>query len=232
MVLAAGFHNHQQNNHHQQNHQHQHIEVGSEILVPAGRCLTDDNVRQKLDSGAILVHGKEELPLGYDVATTEDNNRKRRPYSAGYLFNHHNGLENEDDERRRLSDDELLRVRRSDGRRRLRSAGSDHEDYAYGQNKNKNDEIKDKNANAHHVTRINGEVASSRRQSATLPRRRRRRALSGSFTGNPLPPHRVTPDGTAIYYWCELPRRPGSQGKFFLPFPRPAPSPQKYPFIH
>ncbi|XP_011630132.1 uncharacterized protein LOC105422465 isoform X1 [Pogonomyrmex barbatus] len=208
-----GFHNHQQNNH-QQNHQHQHIEVGSEILVPAGRCLTDDYVRQKLDSGAILVHGKEELPLGYGVATaTEDNNRKRRPYSAGHLYNHHNGLENDEEERRRLSDDELLRVRRSDGRRRLRSAGSDHEDYTYGQNKNKNDEIRDKNANAHHhVThRANGEVALSRRQCATLPRRRRRRALSGSFAGNPLPPHRVTPDGTAIYYWCELPRRPGSQ---------------------
>lgn len=228
VVLAAGFHhNHQHNNHHQQNHQHQHIEVGSEILVPAGRCLTDDNVRQKLDSGAILVHGKEELPLGYDdvATTTEDNNRKRRPYSAGHLFNHHNGLENDDEEQRRLSDDELLRVRRLDGRRRLRSAGSDHEDYANGQNnKNKNDEIRDKNANAHHhhhdATRANNDVASTRRQSATLPRRRRRRALSGSFAGNPLPPHRVTPDGTAIYYWCELPRRPGSQGKF-LPISYP-----------
>ncbi|EFN85064.1 Uncharacterized protein C22orf9-like protein [Harpegnathos saltator] len=208
-----GFHN----QHNQQNHQHHHIEVGSEILVPAGACLTDDNVRQKLDSGAILVHGKEELPLGYDdVATTEDNNRKRRPYSAGQLLNHEhrlNGLENDDEERRRLSDDELLRVRRTDGRRRLRSAGSDHEDYTTannGLNKNKNDEpIRDKNANAR-VTRGNSDAAA-RRQSATLPRRRRRRALSGSFAGNPLPPHRVTPDGTAIYYWCELPRRPGSQ---------------------
>lgn len=223
MVLATGFHHNHQHNNHQQNHQHQHIEVGSEILVPAGRCLTDDNVRQKLDSGAILVHGKEELPLGYDVGT-DDNNRKRRPYSAGHLFNHHNGLENDDEEHRRLSDDELLRVRRIDGRRRLRSAGSDHEDYANGQNnRNKNDEIRDKNANAHQdATRANNDVAFARRQSATLPRRRRRRALSGSFVGNPLPPHRVTPDGTAIYYWCELPRRPGSQGKF-LPISYPSP---------
>lgn len=222
VVLAAGFHN----QHNQQNHQHHHIEVGSEILVPAGACLTDDYVRQKLDSGAILVHGKEELPLGYDDVAThaEDNSRKRRPYSAGHLLNHEHrlngGLENDDDdERRRLSDDELLRVRRADGRRRLRSAGSDHEDYTTannGLNKNKNDEpIRDKNANAR-VTRANSDAAA-RRQSATLPRRRRRRALSGSFAGNPLPPHRVTPDGTAIYYWCELPRRPGSQGKFIPP---------------
>ncbi|XP_003393771.1 uncharacterized protein LOC126918316 isoform X1 [Bombus affinis] len=184
------------------NHQHNHIEVGSEILVPAAACLTDDNVRQKLDAGAILVHGKEELPY------EEDNNRKRRPYSTGQI-NHEriNNLEN-DEEHRRLSDDEVVRVRRTDGRRRLRSAGSDHEEYYTGRNKNKNDEqMRDKNANAR-ITRGN---LTTHRQSATLPRRRRRRALSGSFAGNPLPPHRVTPDGTAIYYWCELPRRPGSQ---------------------
>ncbi|XP_011503562.1 PREDICTED: uncharacterized protein KIAA0930 homolog isoform X2 [Ceratosolen solmsi marchali] len=54
-----------------------------------------------------------------------------------------------------------------------------------------------------------GDVRDER--SATLPRRRRRKAYSGYFTGNLLPPHRVTPDGTAIYYWCELPRCPGSQ---------------------
>ncbi|XP_076235718.1 uncharacterized protein LOC143180076 isoform X2 [Calliopsis andreniformis] len=190
-----------------QNHQHNHIEVGSEILVPAAPCLTDDNVRQKLDAGAIMVHGKEELPLGYEEGQ-EDNNRKRRPYSTGQI-NHEriNNLEN-DEEHRRLSDDEVFRSRRPDGRRRLRSAGSDHEEYFTGRNKNTNDEpIRDKNANAR-ITRGN---LTTHRQSATLPRRRRRRALSGSFTGNPLPPHRVTPDGTAIYYWCELPRRPGSQ---------------------
>ncbi|XP_016920202.1 uncharacterized protein LOC108002821 isoform X2 [Apis cerana] len=189
-----------------QNHRHNHIEVGSEILVPAAPCLTDDNVRQKLDAGAILVHGKEELPLGYEEA---DNNRKRRPYSTGQI-NHEriNNLEN-DEEHRRLSDDELVRVRRTEGgRRRLRSAGSDQEEYYTGRNKNKNDDqLRDKNANAR-ITRGN---LTTHRQSATLPRRRRRRALSGSFAGNPLPPHRVTPDGTAIYYWCELPRRPGSQ---------------------
>ncbi|XP_026671314.1 uncharacterized protein LOC108627332 isoform X4 [Ceratina calcarata] len=188
-----------------ENHQHNHIEVGSEILVPAAACLTDDYVRQKLDAGAILVHGKEELPLGYEEP---DNSRKRRPYSTGQI-NHEriNNLENDEDQRR-LSDDELVRVRRTDGRRRLRSAGSDHEEYYTCRNKNKNDDqLKDKNANAR-ITRGN---LTTHRQSATLPRRRRRRALSGSFAGNPLPPHRVTPDGTAIYYWCELPRRPGSQ---------------------
>lgn len=196
-----------------QNHRHNHIEVGSEILVPAAPCLTDDNVRQKLDAGAILVHGKEELPFaGYEEA---DNNRKRRPYSTGQI-NHErvNNLEN-DEEQRRLSDDELVRVRRAEGgRRRLRSAGSDQEEYYTGRNKNRNeDQLRDRNANAR-ITRGN---VTAHRQSATLPRRRRRRALSGSFAGNPLPPHRVTPDGTAIYYWCELPRRPGSQGKFFFP---------------
>ncbi|XP_047351344.1 uncharacterized protein LOC124949745 isoform X3 [Vespa velutina] len=226
--LQNHHHHHQshQLNHH---HHHHHIEVGSEILVPSGDRLTDDNVRQKLDSGAILVHGKEELPLTYDK---DDNNKKRRPYSTGQLGHEKlNGLDTED-ERRRLSDDELLRVRRVQGRRRLRSAGSDHEDYSTRNRNNEfdssNDEDnrrgsrqrcqrhedyqeeedetgKDKNANAR------GNVNPHNKQSATLPRRRRRRALSGSFAGNPLPPHRVTPDGTAIYYWCELPRRPGSQ---------------------
>ncbi|KOC71321.1 Uncharacterized protein KIAA0930 [Habropoda laboriosa] len=190
-----------------QNHQHNHIEVGSEILVPAAACLTDDNVRQKLDAGAILVHGKEELPLGYDEP---DNSRKRRPYSTGQISQERmNNLEN-DEEHRRLSDDEVVRVRRIDGRRRLglRSTSFKHEDYYTGRNKNKNEEqLRDKNANSR-ITRGN---LTTHRQSATLPRRRRRRALSGSFAGNPLPPHRVTPDGTAIYYWCELPRRPGSQ---------------------
>ncbi|XP_015431708.1 PREDICTED: uncharacterized protein LOC107188004 isoform X1 [Dufourea novaeangliae] len=189
-----------------QNYQHNHIEVGSEILVPAAACLTDDNVRRKLNAGAIMVHGKEELPLGYEEE--QDNNRKRRPYSTGHINQERiNNLENEE-EHRLLSDDEMFRSRRPDGRRRLRSAGSDHEDYYTSRNRNKNDEpMKDKNANAR-ITRGN---LTTHRQSATLPRRRRRRALSGSFVGNPLPPHRVTPDGTAIYYWCELPRRPGSQ---------------------
>ncbi|XP_053999840.1 uncharacterized protein LOC128887685 isoform X2 [Hylaeus anthracinus] len=189
-------------------HRHNHIEVGSEILVPAAPCLTDDNVRRKLDAGAIMVHGKEELPLEYEEEE-QDNNRKRRPYSTGNIINHEriNNLEN-DEEHRMLSDDEVFRTRRPVGRHRLRSAGSDHEEYYTGRNKNKNDEpIKDKNANAR-ITRGN---LTTHRHSATLPRRRRRRALSGSFAGNPLPPHRVTPDGTAIYYWCELPRRPGSQ---------------------
>ncbi|XP_043253562.1 uncharacterized protein LOC122398034 isoform X2 [Colletes gigas] len=191
----------------QNHHRHNHIEVGSEILVPAAPCLTDDNVRRKLDAGAIMVHGKEELPLGYEEEE-QDNNRKRRPYSTGNIINQErmNNMENEE-EHRQLSDDEVFRSRRPDGRHRLRSAGSDQEEYYIG-NKNKNDEtIKDKNANAR-ITRGN---LTTHRHSATLPRRRRRRALSGSFASNPLPPHRVTPDGTAIYYWCELPRRPGSQ---------------------
>lgn len=54
-------------------------------------------------------------------------------------------------------------------------------------------------------------------RSATLPRQRRRRAYSGPLIRNPLPPHRVTPDGTAIYYWCDIPQRSGSQGKCLMP---------------
>lgn len=147
-----------------------HIEVGSEILLSPGACLTDDeHVRQKLDSGAILVHGREELPYESD-----DND---------VLFARH-FLGGDDSDK----DDKGDKVKEDKGRR-------------------------DRNANARLSRSQSCRVGN--KGSATLPRRRRRRAFSGSLAGiTPLPPHRVTPDGTAIYYWCELPRRPGSQGNF------------------
>ena len=161
-------------------------------------------MRQKLDSGAILVHGKEELPLGYD--SKDDNIRsQQQPYSDNDCGRITFG--NEEDQR-------CCSKREGETNQDLRGYGRDRED-ASRRNKNKTvDEFngtKDKNANA----RLLRSHSCHHRQSATLPRRRRRRAFSGSFADNPLPPHRVTTDGTAIYYWCELPRRPGSQGKFF-----------------
>lgn len=140
------------------------IEVGSEILSTESESKTDDNdVRHKFDSGAIMVDGKEELPLSIESEARTD---------------------------------------------------ADPSDTSNDNDCEQKDQDDTRNANA----RL-GRSQSCRgpsRQSATLPRSRRRRALSGSFTrSNLLPPHRVTPDGTAIYYWCELPRRPGSQGKLF-----------------
>ncbi|XP_046742389.1 uncharacterized protein LOC124409041 isoform X1 [Diprion similis] len=170
--------------------QNHHIEVGSEILPP-GPCLTDDNVRQKLDSGAILVHGKEELPLNYaddnHTASTDADHRMFKNSESLSAESLHRTIDSSDIELANgttvIADDTL-------------------------ENKNKNESTPcDKNANTK-IPRTNG---CAQKQSATLPRRRRRRALHGSLRGTPLPPHRVTPDGTAIYYWCELPRRPGSQ---------------------
>ncbi|XP_058804382.1 uncharacterized protein LOC131671735 [Phymastichus coffea] len=149
----------------------QSIEVGSEILVASGASPTDDNVRQKLDSGAILVDGTEELPCC-------ENNEPQ-------THSHH------------------LRERRRRRSRSLIDSKTPSDEDVFGDNENEPD--KDDNAND------NAKLTSRAERCATLPRRRRRRAHSGCFTGNPLPPHRVTPDGTAIYYWCEMPRRPGSQ---------------------
>ncbi|XP_033211320.1 uncharacterized protein LOC117169197 isoform X2 [Belonocnema kinseyi] len=172
---------------------HQTIEVGSELLLPSGASLTDDNVRQKLNAGAILVDGKEELPLDYEPNDDLRNQGIERIVS-------------EDEEEDHLSPPTR------DGRTNydLRGYGSDCED-ASRKNRNKTDDEfsggRDKNANS----KLMRSQSCTHRQSATLPRPRRRRAFSGSFSENPLPPHRVTTDGTAIYYWCELPRRPGSQ---------------------
>ncbi|XP_064073367.1 uncharacterized protein LOC113397508 isoform X1 [Vanessa tameamea] len=43
----------------------------------------------------------------------------------------------------------------------------------------------------------------------TLPRRRGVAAVL--FRNAPLPPRRTTPDGTDIYYWCDVPRRKHSE---------------------
>lgn len=43
----------------------------------------------------------------------------------------------------------------------------------------------------------------------TLPRNRR--GVAGAlYSRAPLPPHRTTPDGTDIYYWCDAPRPSGT----------------------
>ncbi|KAH0535789.1 uncharacterized protein LOC123266618 isoform X1 [Cotesia glomerata] len=212
---------------------HHNIEVGSESVVAAStpEHLTDD-VMQKLDTGAILVHGKEELPLGY--ASNNDNRRiTSYPMDIERRNNHQDfdgdenfrGASRRHRARRYFSDDEILGAIRKHGlingreevngkTNGVKANGDDSLDKEHLEDQDDNDQscvsepLKDKNANAN-ITKV---FNSSHKQSATLPRRRRRRALSGSVIGNhPLPPHRVTPDGTAIYYWCELPRRPGSQ---------------------
>ncbi|XP_016839382.1 uncharacterized protein LOC100120947 isoform X3 [Nasonia vitripennis] len=164
----------------------QPIEVGSEILLPSGSPPTDDNVRQKLDSGAILVHGKEELPL--DCCENNEPQPHRHHLRSA--------------ERRRGRSRSLVHEKTSNGHHILEPEPPPTTTTTTTSEEN---DCKDDNANA--TPTRNGPE-----RSATLPRRRRRRAYSGSLaSGNPLPPHRVTPDGTAIYYWCELPRRPGSQ---------------------
>ncbi|KAG8038219.1 hypothetical protein G9C98_006546 [Cotesia typhae] len=216
---------------------HHNIEVGSESVVAAStpEHLTDD-VMQKLDTGAILVHGKEELPLGY--SSNNDNHRiTSYPMNIERRNNHQDfdGDENFREASRRhrarryFSDDEILGAIRkhglingredvngkTNGTNGVKANGDDDsldkehlEDQDDNEQSCRSEPLKDKNANAK-ITKV---FNISHKQSATLPRRRRRRALSGSVIGNhPLPPHRVTPDGTAIYYWCELPRRPGSQ---------------------
>ncbi|KAK0093578.1 hypothetical protein PV326_013203 [Microctonus aethiopoides] len=218
-------------------HHHHNIEVGSEsLLETSDEPLTDDNVMQKLDAGAILVNGKEELPLGYN--STDSNHQKpcsspvdcqlpQDDYDKFFNFDKNivESIQQLQQPRCYFSDGEIIGLL---GRKHKEIINGDNDpnddsginDVSTLENDQNNDihctalangeSTKDNNANAN-VSRLpNGLL---QRQSATLPRRRRRRALSGSFIGNhPLPPHRVTPDGTAIYYWCELPRRPGSQG--------------------
>ena len=215
---------------------------------------------QKLDAGAILVNGKEELPLGYpdgdghDNATNlkilpETDRRKTRDDEQRGIPIPDENLDPDESPftrrrrprrpRRYLSDDELIgvhpgkkivqseiNVTEADGvllTNGINGTGDSlncggKETVLLSNNDNRPqhprlvDGTRDRNANAR-ISRSNT-YENGQRQSATLPRRRRRRAMSGSIIGNPLPPHRVTPDGTAIYYWCELPRRPGSQGKF------------------
>lgn len=158
-------------------------------------------MRQKLDAGAILVHGKEELPLSYEP----DDNNSHINHEEDNNHDHRIAFENDKDQH--LLSTESLHRRTNDSGSDASDGMANHEDTRTNKNRNEST-TKDKNANAK-LPRTNG---CTQRQSATLPRRRRRRALTGNIMGNPLPPHRVTPDGTAIYYWCELPRRPGSQG--------------------
>lgn len=212
---------------------------------------------QKLDAGAILVNGKEELPLGNYESTLQE---KSKIFRSEKKSSKDEKMVDEELEKRRIPIDDqtpeespLLRRRRPRNRPRryysddevigvhasrkyrhnnppqtnndvlFTNGLNNHEDTENLSENNDNghenprllDTNRDKNANAR-LTRAST-YDCGQRQSATLPRRRRRRAMSGSIIGNPLPPHRVTPDGTAIYYWCELPRRPGSQGKILIP---------------
>lgn len=50
-----------------------------------------------------------------------------------------------------------------------------------------------------------GAWSAGARAYVTLPRRRG--AAAELFRNAPLPPRRTTPDGTDIYYWCDVPRR-------------------------
>ncbi|XP_057334797.1 uncharacterized protein LOC130673683 isoform X1 [Microplitis mediator] len=230
---------------------HHNIEVGTESIVTTSTTerLTDD-VMQKLDTGAILVHGKEELPLGYggnndnrripsypmDIERQERRNDSRRFDGDENSVENLRGASRRHRTRRYFSDDEILgAIRkhglingREDSVNGVKTNGTesngvksrvsgiddvnlDHLEQDDNDRSCRSEPLKDKNANAK-ISSNSKVVNMSHKQSATLPRRRRRRALSGSVIGNhPLPPHRVTPDGTAIYYWCELPRRPGSQ---------------------
>lgn len=53
--------------------------------------------------------------------------------------------------------------------------------------------------------RSGGAWSAGARAYVTLPRRRGVAAVL--FRNAPLPPRRTTPDGTDIYYWCDVPRR-------------------------
>lgn len=167
-----------------ENNHRQRIEVGTEANQDHPE---DTKCREKLDPAAIVVDGKEELPTSIEALM-----RKQRSLR----------------ERRRRRFSSCSEMNRSNNHLGVEGAASNHSE----RNGVSEDEgSRDRNANSR-MTRRYSSYHSVSKESATLPRIRRRRALSISQIDNPLPPHRVTPDGTAIYYWCELPRRPGSQG--------------------
>lgn len=166
---------------------------------------TDDNVRQKLDSGAILVHGSEELPL--DCCENNEAPPHLHHHSPSQLRSPRSAERRRGRSRSLVS--ETTTTTTMTTKHLLHSDDNNVEDVFHENDNAEEDDstIRDDNANSK-VTR-----SPFPERSATLPRRRRRRTYSGCVPGAPLPPHRVTPDGTAIYYWCELPQQPGSQGK-------------------
>ncbi|CAB0033243.1 unnamed protein product [Trichogramma brassicae] len=221
--------------------QPQTIEVGSETLpASSGSSPTDDDVvvRQKIDSNAIIVNGREELPLQQDESSSvaaspvasgdptpaslfqyyhQQNNRHQQRNHHHHRYPHHHQHSSSSSPR----GERHTRPGRS---RSLATGGCDKimsSSYTSSSNYDKDDIFNTSttklNGNNDHnettTTTTPTTITPTRSErSATLPRQRRRRAFSGPIGAtNPLPPHRVTPDGTAIYYWCELPRRNGSQ---------------------
>jgi hypothetical protein len=176
--------------------QHQQsIEVGSEILLIQSSSLTEDIKHQKFNSGTVLTHGKEELPFIW-----YENNK---PSSSHHHLNH--------PESTRWIESQRIRSRSLVNEKTttalVMNCDKDSQENILYLEKNENNVDTNSHSNDK-ITRI-----QCPERSATLPRRHKRKAYSGYVTGNLLPPHRVTPDGTAIYYWCELPRFSGSQGK-------------------
>ncbi|XP_023246904.1 uncharacterized protein LOC106636986 isoform X2 [Copidosoma floridanum] len=159
---------------------HQPIEVGSEM----GTSPTNDKrVRQKLGTGAILVNGKEELPCC--------DNENQEPTAGEEAQTRSQRLA----ERRRGRSRSLIHEKTT----HLSSSFEDATHHHPLNGCNEDDETA--KANGNDVADTTSPCPPER--SATLPRRRRRRAYSSSLGAQPLPPHRVTPDGTAIYYWCD-----------------------------
>lgn len=69
------------------------------------------------------------------------------------------------------------------------------------------------NKHSHFDGNCNRLTVPSVRNYSTLPKRKRD-SVNHRMWYRPVlePPHRVTPDGTDIYYWCDMPKRMG-QGK-------------------
>ncbi|KAJ8679679.1 hypothetical protein QAD02_015466 [Eretmocerus hayati] len=177
----------------------QKLEIGSEPPISSTKKsgLSEDKVRRRLDSGAILVNGTEELPLVFDSNETNGTNGTNGtpspvPEQTPRLA-----------ERRRVRSRSLV----NDGHQTPASP-SIHSSF---RDRPRRFIVDDFVTASRNQTGIATPLGTSEK-SQTLPRRRRVRSDSGLGQGaSLLPPHRVTPDGTAIYYWCELPRPPGYQ---------------------
>lgn len=183
--LAARRHKRLSAGHHQFIQTNADDHLRQRIEVGTEADADDAKMRQNLDPAAVVVDGKEELPSNVEALMRKQRSlRERRRRRFSSCSEMNRAINEGNNERNGASEDEGSR-----------------------------ESLRDRNANAR-MTRRYSSYHSVSKESATLPRIRRRRALSISQIDNPLPPHRVTPDGTAIYYWCELPRRPGSQGNF------------------
>lgn len=169
-----------------QYNQQQSIELGSEILSESDPLQTNERIVKCTE--AILVDGKEELPHNNICVEKNDSHDKKSS----------------------TRDQRLLERRRGRSRSLVQEKtpavvlNRNFEEKSYSKLNN--------TYNYEETTNNNKTIDKQLERCATLPRRRRRRAHSSPFGPQPLPPHRVTPDGTAIYYWCELSRNTDSQG--------------------